>query len=50
MSEKQGQLPRKAGSAKKPMKKSEKIVEPDMMVAQNIVSSLKRVHMRVPKY
>jgi hypothetical protein len=44
----QTQMVRKA--PKRKMKKAEGRVEPQLKVAEDIISSLKRVHMRVKKY
>jgi hypothetical protein len=38
------------GVKKRQPKKAEVKIDPQMEVAEKIVSSLKRVHMRVPKY
>ena len=44
------QAPMVRKGPKRKMKKAEARVEPQLQVAENIISSLKRVHMRVKKY
>jgi hypothetical protein len=49
MTQKMDAPARSAGGPRKP-RKAEKVVTPDMVVAESLMNSLNRVHMRTPKY